>query len=108
MKNSNKILSFLFMGIFTLTSVACSDDPSESCDQFPLDTGSCSAEDITACCDDNQNCYYLYKNEDTQLTLDDLKDKCQVSSIEMSELKLQLDAFTAQLINEARSAAICK
>jgi hypothetical protein len=110
MKNFFKLMPFLLMVIFAGTIVSCSDDDDnndESCDQFDDNVGTCSAADITACCDDEGACYYLYKG-DRYNDVNALAAQCASgSAMQIQDLELQLDNFTVQLINEARTAALC-
>ncbi|WP_439184951.1 hypothetical protein [Carboxylicivirga taeanensis] len=109
MKKVVKLFAFALLGMATLTLSSCgSDDPEESCNKNDQDIGTCSAADITACCDDEGSCYFLYGG-DKYSSAGDLAIKCQSSSaIQLKTIELELDAITEQLINEARAAAICQ
>lgn len=108
MKKNFKLIGIYTLGVFLTAMVACSDDTKESCDKFDENVGTCSADDITACCDDGGSCYYVYKGEEYS-NVNDLASVCQSgSAMNLQEIKLQLDNFTMQLIDEARAAAICQ
>lgn len=108
MKKNIKLFGFYTLGLFLATLVACSDDSKESCDKFDDNVGTCSADDITACCDDGGSCYYIYKGEEYS-NVNDLASVCQSgSAMSLQEISMQLDNFTIQLIEEARTAAICQ
>lgn len=107
MKNHFKLMSFLFMGFFAFSTICCSEDPKESCNQPDQNIGTCSADDITVCCDDEGSCYYVYEGTNYN-DVNDIAAVCAAgSNIELNSITIQLDDFTKQLINEARSAAIC-
>lgn len=107
MKKTLRLFLFLMMGFSMTTFVACSEDSEESCDKFDENVGTCSAEDITACCDDGGSCYYLYQNERYENETALATVCASGSAMTMTELEIQLDDFTAKLIDEARTAAIC-
>lgn len=102
-----KFLPVLTIGLFALGTTSCSSDNEESCNQFDSNVGSCSAEDITACCDDEGSCYYTYNGE----RYDDAAEIAAVctagTTLDMNTVIIEMDAFTQQLVDEARSAAIC-
>jgi len=108
MKKLIKLMPGLLL-MFSLSMVGCSDDDSEeSCNKNDSNIGTCSADDITACCDDGGSCYFIYKGKE-YATAGDLASECQSSSAyELKAIEMQLDAITTQLINEARTAALCE
>ncbi|WP_430810420.1 MULTISPECIES: hypothetical protein [unclassified Carboxylicivirga] len=107
MKKNMKRVGFLSLGLLLTALVACSEDTKESCDRFDRDVASCSADDITACCDDGGSCYYVYKGKEYS-DVNDLAAVCQSgSAMHIEDIALQLDNFTLQLIEEARTAALC-
>ena len=107
MKKVLRLSAFLLVGFSMATFFACSDDKEESCDKFDENVGTCSKDDITACCDDAGSCYYLYKGNRYENETKLATVCASGSAMSMDEVKIQLDDFTAKLINEARSAAIC-
>lgn len=108
MKQKFGLLGLFGLGLLLSTMVACSDDSKESCGNFDDNVGTCSADDITACCDDSGSCYYIYKDV-KYANVTDLATVCTSgSAMEIQEVSLQLDAFTAQLIEEAKTAALCQ
>ncbi len=106
MKKLFRLLPVLLIGFMMMTT-SCEDDPEESCNKPDGDVENCSAEDISVCCDENGSCYYIY-NGTTYQTVDDLAKLCATSVLAITNVKLQLDAFTKELIKEARMAADCK
>lgn len=109
MKKKFGFIGSLGISLLLSTMVACSnDDSKESCDKFDENVGTCSADQITACCDDGGSCYYLYQG-DKYNNVTDLATVCTSgSTMELQEISLQLDAFTTRLIDEARTAALCQ
>ena len=108
MKNFSKLLAMLLMGAFIVT-IGCKedDDSDEVCEKNDLAIGSCSADEITLCCDADKSCYYLYKGNRYE-NKTKLEEFCKTASISPEEIRVQLDAITARLIEEARSAALCQ
>lgn len=104
-----KLLPFILLGLVATTNSSCSEsDPEESCKVSQTDIGTCSADDISVCCDEDGACYYTYKGTDYD-DVDDIAGVCQpqASAAELKSLTIQMDALTQQLINEARTAAAC-
>lgn len=109
MKKTLKLLNALLVGGLILANVACSeDDPEESCNKPNSDVGTCSADDLTICCNDNEVCYYIYKGTEYQESeLDKLATACAASSAQIKSISLQLDEETQKVLNEARLCAVC-
>ncbi|MCU4162973.1 hypothetical protein [Carboxylicivirga caseinilyticus] len=108
MKLVTKLSAFLIMGLFAFSTFGCSEEDPESCNTPDQDIGTCSADDITVCCDDEGSCYYVYQGTNYD-NVNDIAAVCaSASTIELNSVVIQFDALTTQLINEARSAAICK
>jgi len=96
------------MGLFAFSTYSCSEDDPESCNTPDQNIGTCSADDITVCCDDEGSCYYIYQGTNYD-NVNEIATVCaSASTIDFNSVKIQLDTFTSQLIDEARSAAICK
>ncbi len=110
MKKLLKLLPFLTLGLLTGSLIGCSsnDGDKESCQKSEQNIGSCTADDITACCDANGACYYIYDNKNYEL--DEIASVCAKSGSvqQLKSVQIQLDVITKQLINEARLAAICQ
>ncbi|WP_430813071.1 hypothetical protein [Carboxylicivirga sp. RSCT41] len=106
----NKLVKILpaVLLMFSLSIVGCSDDDSEeTCNKNDSNIGTCSADDITACCDDSGSCYFIYQGTE-YASAGDLAAVCQSSSaMQLKAIEMELDAITQQLINEARTAALC-
>ncbi|MBK3516521.1 hypothetical protein [Carboxylicivirga marina] len=106
----NKIffyLAFLFVGLFVATSVGCTSDPEEVCEQYEA-----CENTATTCCTDETSCYYEYNGveyPDTEKGLEDLlAAMCpQSSKAEIRSMRSELKSKTSKLINEARQAALC-
>ncbi|MBS2098060.1 hypothetical protein [Carboxylicivirga linearis] len=108
MKLQIKLSAYLIMSLFAFSTYSCSEDDPESCKTPDQDIGTCSADDITVCCDDEGSCYYIYQGTNYDDVTDIATVCASASTIDINSIKIQLDAFTSQLIDEARSAAICK
>ena len=109
MKKLLKLSPFIVFSLLTISLIGCSnDDDKESCTKSKQNIGTCSADDITACCDAESKCYYVYNGKN--YSLDEIADMCapNASAQHLKSTQLQLDVITQQLINEARSAAICR
>jgi hypothetical protein len=108
MKTYLKLLPFLFLGIFSAAVSGCTEENKESCDAKEQDVGTCSAEDITICCDDAGSCYYTYQGD--KYSLDELASQCSAGKTveEIRLINLQIDGITSRLIEEAKLAAICQ
>lgn len=94
------ILAFVALGIWS-----CEKDPEEYCEEYPI----CDLSP-TYCCDDDGNCTYSY-NGNSYSSLEDLTAAiCPVSFtiVDLLALQQEMDQISIKLINEARSAAICK
>ena len=109
MKKNFKFLPIIFLFALSASFSSCQKDKNEeSCSKPPQDIGTCSADDITVCCDDNEVCYYEY-NDVKYDNVDDIALVCSSSSTieDMQLIKMQFDAITVKLIQEARTAAVC-
>ncbi|TRX71831.1 hypothetical protein [Carboxylicivirga sp. M1479] len=108
MKKQARLYAFALLGLFSISLMSCDDDPEESCNKNEDDIGTCSADDITACCDDGGSCYFIYQGEEYS-SATELANICKPGSAQqLKAFEIQLDDITMQLINEARSAAICQ
>ncbi len=109
MKNL-RVLPYALMGVLFGLFTACgSDDSDETCNAAIKDFGTCSAEDISVCSDNDLNSYYLYKGvEKTEEELDDICFPANASAAEIRAAKIELNALTQQLIEEVRLKAICQ
>nr|WP_321450637.1 hypothetical protein [uncultured Carboxylicivirga sp.] len=123
-----KIKSLLFATIFAGTIVSCSESES---DEFCGNPGA-TCPDLTeieaeSCCTD-QNCYWTYNETQYPCNGDDcedainniIADACASATattllkssdgtkLKLEEVKAKMLAFNKQLLQEARSAAICE
>jgi len=108
----NKLLrtfALLLLVASPLFITSCeSDDPEETCNTAIEDFGTCSAEDISVCSDNDLNPYYIYKGDrKSEEQLDAICFAPSASAQERRAAKIQLDAFTQQLLFEVKAAALC-
>jgi len=112
MKKTLKLLRAMMICGLIFAGVGCSsdDDPEESCQKPDQNVGTCSADDITICCNDDEVCYYIYKGtEYAEADLADLAAACASGSAKQAiSLQMELDSYTLELINQARKAAVCQ
>lgn len=108
--NKLRILPFALVGFLYVSLTGCGDDDSdETCNAAIKDFGTCSAEDISVCSDNDLNSYYLYKGvEKTEEELDEICFSANASASEIRAAKIELNALTQQLIEEVRLKAICQ
>ncbi|MCG8580920.1 MAG: hypothetical protein MI866_13445 [Bacteroidales bacterium] len=106
MKKLLKVLPFLLVPALM---ISCSeDDDKETCDELTQDDkpAQCANADITVCTGDNT--YFIF-NGTEYTNVSDLVDACAPGAAfeEQQMIHMQFDAITQQLINEARTAALC-
>ncbi len=100
-------LPLLLFGLLTLIQFGCETDPEEVCEEYEA----CDVS-ATTCCTDESSCYYKYNGKtypDTAEGLAELLEAMcpQASTVELKLIQEKLNAHTLQLINKARSEAIC-
>jgi hypothetical protein len=106
MKKQLSLLTYLFALALMASFTSCESDDEETCDDTPL--SQCPSADIATCCPDDGDCYYIY-NGDKYTSKDDIVALCKpkASAQEIQLMQMELDKHTMQLLDEARSAAIC-
>jgi len=107
MKKILSVLPYLLSMFLIISFTACGSDDEETCDDTPL--SQCPAAVIATCCPDNADCYYIY-NGDKYDTTSEIVALCNPSgsAAQLLSMQLELDNYTKQLLDEARSAALCQ
>ena len=115
----NKKLIFLplsLLGIIAILLFGCdsdSDKSEEVCDVFPTPSECSTTTQATACCSDEDTCYYLYegvKYTHTDQGLEELlAAMCpNLSEEESTAIYKKLNAQTKKLMEQARLSAVCQ
>ncbi|MBI9061317.1 MAG: hypothetical protein JEZ14_04980 [Marinilabiliaceae bacterium] len=97
----------IFLLPLLLSLAACEKDNEETCDETPL--SQCPTADISTCCPDEGECYYVYNGERYDSD-DEIVKLCSPSGSneQFMSLKLEIDNYTQKLIEEAKMAAVCQ
>jgi 3-hydroxyacyl-CoA dehydrogenase len=100
-----------FLSILALLQFGCDsdNDSKEACEKFNAPEECKTKVQATSCCDDSQNCYYLYEDKKYKTPAEVVKVMCPNLGKEKTQALLSEMAIkTARLIEEAKiSVATC-
>lgn len=114
----NKKLLFLpisLLAIIALLQFGCDSDSDKNedvCEAFPTPKECNTSTQATACCSDEDNCYYLYNGKRYAYTDAGQQELLSVmcpdlSKSQAAEVYKQLNAKTQKLLEQARMTAEC-
>jgi len=114
MKKKLIFMPLSLLGVLALLQFGCdSDDSDEVCEAFPTPQECKTDIEASACCSDEDTCYYLFDGKKYDYT-DEGKDKLvevmcpDVSEEQTTKIHQLMASQTKRLMEEARISAVCQ